>query len=111
MSSEETMANVVKQPARGQPIEVPRPPLDWGDEEPDLEWEELYYKGVVNPPYRSRKDRQNFLDAMRELKPIGKAVSNDDLMCLLGRCQCSRCDERDLERQERVERKGQPPLA
>lgn len=42
MERDEAAPETLRQPARGEPIKLPRPPLDWGDEEPDKEWEELY---------------------------------------------------------------------
>ena len=88
MDRQEEVKGVVRQPARGQPIEVPRPPLDWGDEEPDEVWERLYYKGLVNPPYRSGKD---FRDSIKDWKPIGVKMSDADLMRALGRWPCEDC--------------------
>lgn len=106
MSRDQQNSEVVRQPARGQPIKVPRPPLDWGDEEPDRAWEALYYEGLVNPPYRSAKERKDFRKTFFiENKPIGKPMTNDELMCALGRCQCARCDERDREWMERARHK------
>ncbi len=92
MDREEEVKDVVRQPARGQPIQVPRPPLDWGDEEPDEVWERLYYKGLVSPPYRSAQDRRVVSEMVRNWKPIGKPMTDEELMCALGRCHCDRCE-------------------
>ena len=101
MERDEAAPETIRQPARGEPIKLPRPPLDWGDEEPDKEWEELYYRGLVQPPYRGRETGRELAKMVRSWKPIGKPISNEDLMCLLGRCQCSKCDERDRAWNER----------
>ena len=93
MDREEEVKKGLRQPARSEPIEIPRPPLDWGDEEPDTYWEDLYYRGLVNPPYRSPKEQRTFWKSFFEdYKPIGKPMTNDELVCALGRCHCDRCE-------------------
>ncbi len=93
MDREEEVKEVVRQPAGSEPIEVPRPLLDWGDEEPDSYWEDLYHRGLVNPPYRFPKEQREFWKSFFEdYKPVGKPMTNDELMCALGRCHCDRCE-------------------
>ena len=96
MTREQQDPEVLRQPARGELIKLPPPPrlpLDWGDEEPDPVWEDLYYKGVVDPPYRSGKDRAELMELLRaNYKPVGKPMTDEELMCALGRCRCSRCE-------------------
>ncbi len=93
MSEQEHQRDGLVQPVRAEPVWQPveRPPLDWGDEEPDRVWERLYYKGLVDPPYRSREDRQSLMQTIRGWQPIGKPMTNEELMCALGRCRCDRC--------------------
>ena len=96
MTREQQDPEVLRQPARGELLKLPprpRPPLDWGDEQPDPVWEDLYYKGVVDPPYRSGKEQQQFWKRFfEEYKPVGKPMTDEELMCALGRCRCARCE-------------------
>ena len=93
MANSEQSRDTWVQPARSEPIweKLKRPPLDWGDEEPDPVWERLYYRGEVNPPYPGREDRKRLIEEMRSWKPLGKPMTNDELMCALGRCQHACC--------------------
>ncbi len=92
MGRDEKDSDTPLQPARGEPIKVQRPPLDWGDEAPDTFWEDLYHRGLVNPPYRSPKEQKEFWKSFFEdYKPVGKPMTNDELMCALGRCHCDSC--------------------
>lgn len=92
MDHEEEVKQALAQPARSEPIEAPRPPLDWGDEEPDTFWEDLYNRGLVNPPYRGAQARAELAEIIRSWKPLGKPMTNEELMCALGRCRCERCE-------------------
>lgn len=94
MSEMERVRDSWVQPVRAEPVWKPveRPPLDWGDEEPDPMWERLYHRGLVDPPYRGREDRRKVAEIVGDWKPIGKPMTNDELMCLLGRCRCNRCE-------------------
>ncbi len=92
MDRDEAASEVIRQPARGEPIKLPRPPLDWGDEEPDPVWEEMYNRGLVDPPYRGARDRAELAEIIRSWKPLGKPMTNEELMCALGRCRCERCE-------------------
>lgn len=93
MARDDQVSDIPRQPAKSKPIAVPRPPLDWGDDEPDTLWEELYYRGLVNPPYRAPKDQAAFWQSFFEdYRPVGKPMTNDELMCALGRCHCDRCE-------------------
>jgi len=95
MTSKRHQPEIVRQPARGEPIyssDAERPPLDWGGEDPDPVWEKLYYRGSVDPPYRSGRDRKKLMASMiANWEPIGKPFTNEELMCALGRCRCERC--------------------
>ena len=88
MSADDRSADIVRQPVRGGPIEVSRPPLDWGDEEPDEVWEALYLTGAVNPPYLGRSNGSTLAQIVQSWTPIGDEVTDDYLMCALGRCDC-----------------------
>ena len=91
MAAEKT----IRQPVRDAPVSQngERPPLDWGDEERDEYWEDLYNKGLINPPYRSAQEQHAFWRSfLAEFEPVGKPMSDDELMCALGRCACERCE-------------------
>lgn len=88
MERDEKASEILRQPARGQPIKVPRPPLDWGDEEPDPVWEDLYHKGLVSPPYQGRRNGQTIAEIVRNWEPIGHSITDEYLICALGRCDC-----------------------
>ena len=93
MAAEEKASDIARQPVRGEPVSGRRPPLDWGDEEPNPVWEKLYYKGSVDPPYRSGRDRRELVASIiADWKPLGKPMTNEELMCALGRCRCERCE-------------------
>jgi hypothetical protein len=93
MTSEQQNPEVIQHPASRKPINFPRPPIDWGGEEPDEFWEDLYYRGLVDPPYRSGKDFVDFMKVfLKDRKPVGKPMSDDELMCALGRCHCATCE-------------------
>ena len=93
MDRDENSSDIIRQPARGQPIKVPRPPLDWGDEEPDPVWEQLYYEGRVDPPYRSGRDFSVFMKRFdKEYEADGPPMTDEELMCVLSRCHCHRCE-------------------
>ena len=93
MTSEQQDPEVMQQLAGREPNKLSRPPLDWGDEEPDTLWEDLYYRGLVDPPYRSGNDFVDFMKVfLKGRKPVGKPMSDDELMCALGRCQCGTCE-------------------
>ena len=83
---EDTAPEVIRQPARGEPIKLARPPIDWGNEEPDEVWEELYNRGLVKPPY---KGRTSIAELVAEWEPIGLELTDEERMCMLGRCRCS----------------------
>lgn len=84
------------------PIKIPRPKLDWGDMEPDLEWEELYHRGLVNPPYVSPEVKSAKIRAILEEMRVSpllhdvKPQTYEEFMCSLGRCQCSCCSRPSL---------------
>lgn len=88
MSTEESETEMIRQPAMGQPIKAPRPPLDWGDEEPDPVWEELYRSGQVSTPYQGHRHGRTIAQIVRSWKPIGQELTDSYLMCALGRCDC-----------------------
>ena len=87
MANSEQSRDTWVQPARSEPIwgKLKRPPLDWGDEEPDPVWERLYYRGEVDPPYRSGED---LLVAVEKSPKAVSAISDHRLMWSLGRCHC-----------------------
>ena len=93
MNREEEVKEVLGHPARSAGMEASRPPLDWGDEEPDTYWENLYHRGLVDPPYRSPKEQREFwMSFLKDDKPVGKPMTNDELICALGRCHCDYCE-------------------
>jgi hypothetical protein len=93
MESDEDGSDRLGQPATVESATPARPPLDWGDEEPDTVWQALYDKGLVDPPYRSGKDFVEFMRVfLKDRKPVGKPMSDDELMCALGRCHCGCCE-------------------
>ena len=79
-----------RQPVRDAPVSQngERPPLDWGDEEPDPVWERLYYKGLVIPPFPSPEHDREIVEQVMRWGPLGKPMTDEDLMCALGRCSC-----------------------
>lgn len=88
MSSEEATGSTIRQPARGEPSVASRAPLDWGDEEPDRAWEELYNESLVSPPYRGRGNGQTIAELVKNWTPIGNDLTDEYLICALGRCDC-----------------------
>ena len=88
MISEEQSPESIRQPARGEPIVESRLPLDWGDEEPDEVWETLYDNGLVDPPYRGRRHGQTIAEIVMTWKPLGRNITDEYLVCALGRCDC-----------------------
>lgn len=59
--------------------------VDWGDEEPDEVWLDLYERGLVRPPYRSWRDRRALAEAAAEWEPLGVDITNEDIVRWLGR--------------------------
>ena len=93
MTLDQQDPELIRQPALGEPIKLPRPPLDWGDEEPDTFWEDLYNRGLIDPPYRSPTEQSEFWKSFfGDYKPVGEPMTDDELMCALGRCHCDRCE-------------------
>ncbi len=91
MTRDQQNSEVIRQPVRSEPIrpiDVQRPPLDWGDEEPDSSWEDLYNRGLVSPPYQGRRNGQTVAAIVRSWDPLGSDITDEYLMCLLGRCDC-----------------------
>ena len=60
MTLDQQDPELIRQPALGEPIKLPRPPLDWGDEEPDTFWEDLYNRGLIDPPIGRQRNRASF---------------------------------------------------
>lgn len=94
MSEMEERADAWVQPVRSEPVWKPaqRPPLDWGDEEPDLIWERLYHRGLVDPPYRSAKDTE---DNIRDFPPLDVDWPTDQMLRDMGRLPCQDCPHYD----------------
>ena len=67
--------------AEAAPVAAPTP-VDWGGDEPDEVWLDLYERGLVRPPYRNWRDRPD----LSELPPRVKFNGTDeDLLRALGR--------------------------
>lgn len=88
MAPDEKASDIPGQPAKDEPLSVVRPPIDWGDGEPDPVWEDLYRKGLVNLPYQGRRSGQTIAEIVRTWQPIGHDITDEYLICALGRCDC-----------------------
>ena len=88
MPEQRQAAENLIQPARAEPIGegLARPPLDWGVEDPDLVWERLYHRGLVDPPYRSVEDR---VQVLRDHPPLDFSWPTDQMLRDLGRLPCA----------------------
>ena len=80
MESETTPARQ-REVAESAPPSAPAP-VDWGGDEPDEVWLDLYARGLVRPPYRDWRNRPD----LSELPPRVKFNGTDeDLLRALGR--------------------------
>ena len=60
-------------------------PVDWGGDEPDEVWLDLYKRGLVRPPYRSLRDRRALAEVVAEWEPLGTDLTDEDILRALGR--------------------------
>ena len=60
-------------------------PVDWGGDEPDEVWLDLYERGLVRPPYRSLRDRHTLAEIAAEWEPLGADLTTEDILRALGR--------------------------
>ncbi len=57
-------------------------PINWGDQQPDKVWLNLYEQGLVHPPYQSKRTRPK----LSELPPrIQFKGTTEDILRALGR--------------------------
>ena len=60
-----------------------RDDIDWGDEQPDEVWLDLYEQGLVRPPYR--RTEQELAANISKWEPLGSNITDDDILRWLGR--------------------------
>lgn len=58
--------------------------IDWGDEQPDPVWLDLYDQGLVDPPYRG-PNAETVADVLDQRKPIRFKGNTEDILRALGR--------------------------
>lgn len=80
----ETTPSQHRELAEAAPGAAPAP-VDWGGDEPDEVWLDLYERGLVRPPYRSLRDRRALAEIAAEWEPLGVNITNDDIVRWLGR--------------------------
>ena len=59
-------------------------PIDWGDEQPDPVWLDLYEQGLVHPPYRG-SNADAVADVLDQRKPVRFKGNTEDILRALGR--------------------------
>ena len=59
-------------------------PIDWGDQQPDPVWLDLYEQGLVRPPYRGPNSHE-IAKIIAERKPINFKGTTEDILRALGR--------------------------
>ena len=67
--------------AEATPAATPAP-VDWGDDEPDEVWLDLYKRGLVRPPYRDWRNRPDLSELPPRIRFTG---TDEDLLRALGR--------------------------
>ena len=70
--------------AEAAPVAAPAP-VDWGGDEPDEVWLDLYERGLVRPPYRNWRDRHALAEIAAEWEPLGADLTTEDILRALGR--------------------------
>ena len=58
--------------------------IDWGDEQPDSVWLDLYDQGLVDPPYRG-PNAEAVADVLDQRKPVRFKDNTEDILRALGR--------------------------
>ena len=58
--------------------------IDWGDEQPDPVWLDLYAQGLVHPPYRG-PNADAVADVLDQRKPVRFKGNTEDILRALGR--------------------------
>lgn len=58
--------------------------IDWGDEQPDPVWLDLYDQGLVDPPYRG-PNAHAIADILDQRKPVRFKGNTEDILRALGR--------------------------
>ena len=58
--------------------------IDWGDEQPDPVWLDLYDQGLVDPPYRG-PNAHAMADILDQRKPVRFKGNTEDILRALGR--------------------------
>ena len=59
-------------------------PIDWGDQQPDEVWLDLYEQGLVHPPYR-RPNSHELAKPISEWEPLNFKGTTEDILRALGR--------------------------